>query len=95
MNVLARSLRTVAKLRFRMLGLATIEDIPTERFKELAEQLVASGWRRTGEYKGFDAWIDYGHTLLRRHGVRLKLEWGVSQDHARQSRESHARTASV
>jgi hypothetical protein len=75
MNLLARSLRALAKLRFRTLGLATIKDIPTDRFNQLAASLAALGWRRTREYKGFDAWIDYGCIRMRRRGVRLKLEW--------------------
>jgi hypothetical protein len=75
MNVLARSLRAVAKMRFRVLGLATIKDLPTARFNRLVEELAAAGLRKTGEYKGFDAWVDYGRITMRRNGIRLKLEW--------------------
>ena len=58
-----------------MLGLATIKDIPTERFNSIARELIAAGWCKTYEYAGFDAWIDYGEIKLRRNGVRLRLEW--------------------
>ena len=75
MNLLARSLRAVAKMRFRALGLATIKDLSTDRFKRLVEDLVAVGWRKTSEYDGFDPWADYGRITMRRAGVRLKLEW--------------------
>lgn len=75
MNMLARSLRSLAKLRFRALGLATIKDLPTDQFNDVARKLVALGWRKTGEYTGFDAWIDYGCIRMRRNGVKLKLEW--------------------
>jgi hypothetical protein len=75
MNLLARSLRALAKARFHLLGLATIKDIPTEKFNRLASELGALGWRKTGEYEGFDAWIDYGSITMQRRGVRLKLEW--------------------
>jgi hypothetical protein len=75
MNVLARSLRYLAKVRFRILGLATIKDIPTEQFKHIAEDLIAAGWRKTYEYIGIDAWIDYGKVKLRKDGVRLTMEW--------------------
>lgn len=75
MNVLARGLRSIAKARFRLLGLATIKDIPTERFNRIIEELVAVGWRKTYEYAGFDAWIDYGKVELRKGGVRLTMEW--------------------
>lgn len=60
MNALARILRSLAKIRFRLLGLATIKDIPTARFDCIAKELVAAGWCKTYEYDGFDAWIDYG-----------------------------------
>jgi hypothetical protein len=75
MNVLARSLRAVAKIRFRVLGLATIKDLPTARFNRLVEELVTTGWTKASEYNGFDAWIDYGRITLRKGAVRLKLEW--------------------
>jgi hypothetical protein len=75
MNVVARALRAVAKMRFRILGLATIKDLPTDRFNRLAEQLAAAGWRKASEYKGVDAWIDYGRIAMRRDGVQLKMEW--------------------
>ena len=71
----ARSLRAVAKLRFRALGLATIKDLSTDRFNRLVQELVAGGWQTAGEYEGFDAWIDYGRITLQRDGIRLKLEW--------------------
>ena len=75
MTVLARWLRALAKLRFRALGLATIKDIPTKQFNELAEKLIAAGWRKTSEYEGVDAWIDYGRIRMRKGRVRLTLEW--------------------
>ena len=73
--MLARTLRAVAKMRFHVLGLATIKDLPTDRFNRLAEQLAAAGWRKTSEYKGFDAWVDYGRITMERAGIQLKLEW--------------------
>ncbi len=65
----------MSKLRFRLLGLATIKDIPTERFNALLAELLSSGWKETYRYGGFDAWIDYGEVKLRKAGVRLTLEW--------------------
>jgi hypothetical protein len=75
MNILARSLRAVAKLRFRLLGLATIKDVPTDRFNRLVEELAATGWQKASEYDGVDAWIDYGRMIMQRDRVRLTLEW--------------------
>lgn len=75
MNVLAKLLRVFPKWRFRVLGLATIKDIPTEEFNALAQRLIASGWKKTYEYAGFDAWIDYGRIKLRKDRSKLNLEW--------------------
>ena len=70
-----RFLRALAKLRFRLLGLATIKDIPTERFNALVDQLVGDGWCKTREYDGVDAWIDYGRINLEKDAIKLTLEW--------------------
>jgi hypothetical protein len=75
LKALVRVLRAIAKKRFQMLGLATIKDLPTERFNRLVEQLAADGWRKAGMYKGLHAWIDFGRLTMRRRGIRLKLEW--------------------
>jgi hypothetical protein len=58
-----------------MLRLATIKDIPTDRFNALREQLLSEGWVQSYEYTGFDAWIDYGCLKLRKGADKLKLEW--------------------
>lgn len=75
MPPLPHLLRTYAKLRFKLLGLATITDIPTDQFNCLLESLLRSCWRKTGGYGGFDAWIDYGRVRLKKDGVKLKCEW--------------------
>ena len=62
-------------MRFRLLGLATIKDIPSDHFNDLVKQLIATGWRVTSEYPGYDAWIDCGKLSLRKGRTRLKLEW--------------------
>ncbi len=70
-----KAARFMSKLRFKMLRLATIKDLSTEEFKGLRSRLATSGWKQTGEYCGFDAWIDYGCVNLKKNGVLLKLEW--------------------
>ncbi|SDK77157.1 hypothetical protein [Microbulbifer yueqingensis] len=75
MNLLARLLRSGAKLRFKALRLATIKHIPTGKFNTLLESLIRSGWKRTYIYDGMDAWIDYGQVKLKKDGVRLNCEW--------------------
>lgn len=75
MKQLTKALRLFAKLRFSLLGLATIKDIPTEQFWKLAGRLPTYGWKKTSEYSGPDAWIDYGRITFRRRFTRIKLEW--------------------
>ena len=72
---LARLLRTVSRARFRLLGLVTIKDIPTDRFNAVISTLIDDGWVKTYEYSGFDAWIDYGCIKLRRERHTLRCEW--------------------
>jgi hypothetical protein len=75
MNWLARFLRTLAKVRFRLLRHSTIKDVPTDQFNDLIRSLIESGWTRTSEYDGLDAWIDYGYIRLRKNFTSLKCEW--------------------
>ena len=72
---LGRALRSISKLRFRLLGLATIKDIPTDQFNQIIRGLIDEGWAKTYEYSGFDAWIDYGCVKLRKDRKNLKFEW--------------------
>ena len=72
---LVRALRRLPKARFRLLGLATIKDIPTDQFNEIIKSLAEDGWSLVSEYSGHDAWIDYGRVKLRKGGRRLKFEW--------------------
>jgi hypothetical protein len=70
-----RALIGISDTMFKLRGLATIADIPTGEFNALIASLQKEGWRRTYEYTGFDAWIDYGCIKLRKRGVTLKCEW--------------------
>ena len=75
MRLLASIIRASIKLRFKLLGLATIKDIPTKEFNELARKLADTGWKNKSAYDGFDAWADYGCLKLRRNFTSIKLEW--------------------
>ena len=75
MPLLVRMSRALWKLRFHLLRLATIKDIPTDAFETAVRQLQEAGWRKVREYDGFDAWIDYGRVVLRRGRSTLKCEW--------------------
>lgn len=50
-------------------------DIPTRTFGRIVKDLLADGWRKTDEYKNFDAWIDYGMLVLCKHEMSLKFVW--------------------
>ncbi len=52
-----------------------IVDIPTATFNEIVKQLRREGWRKTEEYDGFDAWIDYGRVVLEKGNARFCCEW--------------------
>ena len=75
METLAKFLRYLAKLRFRLLGLATIKDIPTEDFNALIKEFIDDGWKARNAYNGYDSWIDYGKVKLSKKGIRLTCEW--------------------
>jgi len=44
MNILAKALRACAKLKYKVLGHATIKDIPTKQFNQIIESLFATVW---------------------------------------------------
>lgn len=75
MRLVARIARGMAKLRFRMLGLATVKDINGDKFKELVAALRSKGWRVSSRYNGIDAGIDYDCIRMRNGFATLKCEW--------------------
>ena len=75
MNVFVKLLRALARVQFRLRGLATIPEIPTAEFNRLVEELQVMGWHKAYEYSGPDAWIDYGCVHLSRDGMSLTCEW--------------------
>ncbi|MCY7297048.1 hypothetical protein [Alteromonas sp. a30] len=75
MKMIAKVLRACSKLRFKILGHATIKDIPTDQFNEIIESLISSGWKKIYVYDGFDAWIDYGKVKLQCADCKLIFEW--------------------
>ena len=52
-----------------------VENIPTDKFNAIMSEHLSNGWRKTYEYAGFDAWIDYGRVDLRQGAQRLRFEW--------------------
>ncbi len=75
MNPIVELGRKIVDLKFKALGLMIIQDIPTDDFNRMLEFHTQSGWLKTYEYDGFDAWIDYGKVKLSKDGRKLKFEW--------------------
>ena len=65
----------VRRLAFRLRKLRSIFPVETARFNRIIADLSARGWRKVGEYRGVDAWIDYGRIVLKKGRRRLVFEW--------------------
>ncbi|WP_405134013.1 hypothetical protein [Nocardia sp. NBC_01388] len=59
----------------RIRGMPEEKNIPTDCFNELLDQYLDSGWQRTYEYNGPDAWIDYGRVHLKSDKRLLRFRW--------------------
>ena len=75
MNKVAKIKRYFAKLKFKVLGKATIKDIPTDKFNDLIKTKIDEGWNKIYVYDEFDAWIDYGKVIIKKDGIKLTFEW--------------------
>ncbi len=72
---LAGLVRWYRETEYRLRGYRTIFPIPTDTFNAIIGDLAREGWRKRYEYRGMDAWIDYGRIVLKRSGQRLVFEW--------------------
>jgi len=52
-----------------------IENIPTETFHRMVDDLKADGWTLVEEYDNMDAWIDYGRLKFEKGGLAVVCEW--------------------
>ena len=68
-------LRTLPKLRYRALGLASIKDIPTLEFISLIKTLKAKGWHIADEYYNGGVLYHHSKIKLKRNSSKLVLEW--------------------
>lgn len=55
--------------------MTAIENIPTLLFNEILETMIRDGWKKVSEYDGFDAWMDFGHVVLKKGTEKLEFEW--------------------
>jgi hypothetical protein len=75
MKVVVDLIRKLINCKYALLGLAVIEDIPTDQFTAIVKEHGETGWKKTYLYQGFDAWIDYGRIDLQKNGSKLRFEW--------------------
>ncbi|WP_092211819.1 hypothetical protein [Desulfoluna spongiiphila] len=54
---------------------ARIDNIRTELFNKILQDLIDDGWSYKNKYKQFNAWIDYGKLVLKKGNIRLVFEW--------------------
>jgi len=55
--------------------LIKLDNIPTDIFKQLLQQLLEQNWKMVGNYDEFDAWIDYAKVELSNNERQLICEW--------------------
>ena len=67
--------RNLPKLRNNALGLATIQDIPTEKFVDLIKSLKSEGWDIVGNYYNGGVIYHQSKIKLKRSSSKLTLEW--------------------
>jgi hypothetical protein len=67
--------RNLPKLRNNVLGLATIKDIPTEKFLDLIKSLKSEGWDIVDNYYNGGILYHQSKIKLKRNSCKLTLEW--------------------
>ena len=67
--------RNFPKLRNSILGLATIRDIPTEKFLNLTKALKSEGWDIVDNYYNGGVFYHQSKIKLERNSSKLILEW--------------------
>ncbi len=75
MDLIAKLQKTLVHFRYALFGLAVIKDIPTEEFNSILKEHLDTGWNKTYEYNGVDAWIDFGRIDVNKGKCNLEFEW--------------------
>jgi hypothetical protein len=66
--------------RMKAFGLAAIENVPLDLFKQTIQEHIDSGWEKTYEYENFDSWIDVARVDLRKEKAKLQFRWWLFLD---------------
>ena len=75
MTWLSKMIRYVGVLRDPVLHPESIAGLPPFALRKALDALRGSGWIRTYEYDGDDAWVEYARVDLRKGRSKLRLEW--------------------
>tara|TARA_Y200000002_G_C22554413_1_gene609662 strand:+ start:526 stop:981 length:456 start_codon:yes stop_codon:yes gene_type:complete len=75
MNPVRFFTKEFTKAKYKYLNKAIIENINTDLFNEILEQLLGNGWVKLYEYDAIDAWIDFGKVKIRKDNTTLVFEW--------------------
>lgn len=75
LQAIASVVRWYRETEYRLRGYRTIFPIPTDTFNAIIGDLAQDGWKKRYEYRGMDAWIDYGRIVLKHGDRRLVFEW--------------------
>ena len=75
MNSVRFFAKEFAKAKYKYLNKAIIENINTDLFNEILEQLLGNGWVKLYEYDAIDAWIDFGKVKIKKNNTILTFEW--------------------
>ena len=75
MNPVRFFAKEFTKAKYKYLNQAIIENIETDLFNEILEQLLGNGWVKIYEYDAFDAWIDFGKVKIKKYNTILTFEW--------------------
>jgi len=60
---------------FSALKKVRIDDVKTEVFNLIIDDLIKQGWCANNTYNEFNSWIDYGRVVLTKNSVKLVFEW--------------------
>lgn len=63
------------KRMFSVLKKVRIDDVKTDVFNLIIDDLIKQGWCANNTYNEFNSWIDYGQVVLTKNSVKLVFEW--------------------
>ena len=74
-NPIVAVFRKIVSLKYKVFGLAVIQEVETKLFNTIIADYIAEDWDKQYEYDGVDAWIDHGKVKLTNGSRKLIFEW--------------------